>query len=414
MRITVSSFAAVACLLSVPEISPAAELAAVTGKVADASGQPVEHATVMVYEAGVKKGYSEYCPTCWADCGKHASTDAEGNFRIAGLSPDLLFTLLVVRDGYSAEYLKKVDPAQGPAGTAVLKTRAPIEDPAQLVRGLVVDAHGRPLRDAVVEQQGITYRGPGGGTGSRFGPLDWIDQMAVTNEKGEFEMAYGKPAVQMILQVSARGMASKLFTEPTGADRQTLTVTDGATIRGRLVANGRPVGNAEIGLITHERRSGTMYSEIRIGTKEDGTFAITNVPAGRIWLLYPKMESLAARGIGADVVACETKDDGQEVDVGDVRLAPAYTLRGKVVLTDGKPIPPDMHVTLSADRGWDSQMAVIGSDGWFEFHGLPSGVYSLGPAVKGYHAGDSFGVEALVNRDIDGLVIRMSPGSGRP
>jgi len=34
------------------------EHATVTGAVADAAGKPVEHATVMVYQAGVKKGYS--------------------------------------------------------------------------------------------------------------------------------------------------------------------------------------------------------------------------------------------------------------------------------------------------------------------------------------------------------------------
>jgi hypothetical protein len=34
----------------------------------------------LVYEAGVKKGYSVFCPACWTDCGKHVITDAEGTF----------------------------------------------------------------------------------------------------------------------------------------------------------------------------------------------------------------------------------------------------------------------------------------------------------------------------------------------
>jgi hypothetical protein len=82
----------------------------------------------MVYKAGVKKGYSIYCPTCYADCGKHAVTDAGGNFTIGGLSPDLLFTLLVVREGYAATYVSKVDPAKGPAEKAVLKPRPLVPD----------------------------------------------------------------------------------------------------------------------------------------------------------------------------------------------------------------------------------------------------------------------------------------------
>jgi hypothetical protein len=181
------------------------------------------------------------------------STDAQGNFTIGGLSPDLLFTLLVVREGYAVEYISKVDPAKGPAERAVLKPRPPVQDALQVVRGRVVDGHGRPLRDAVVEQQGIKLRFPNGQMGTSFGPRDWIDQMAVTNEKGEFEIAYGKPAAQMILEASARGMAPKLFTLPTGAERQTMTVTDGAIIRGRLVLDGKPVANAQAGSRTPAR-----------------------------------------------------------------------------------------------------------------------------------------------------------------
>src|SRR5437870_2902909 len=48
---------------------------------------------------------------------------------------------------------------------------------------------------------------------------------------------------------------------------------------------------------------------------ECSSFAITNIPPGRIWDVYPKMASLATRGLGADVVICETKDDGQEVQL---------------------------------------------------------------------------------------------------
>jgi hypothetical protein len=162
-------------------------------------------------------------------------------------------------------------------------------------------------------------------------------------------------------------------------------------------------------LATHSRRSGTVYPEVRIGTQEDGTFAITNIPPARIWDVYPKMASLAARGIGADVVICETKDDGQDVRLGDIQLKPTHTLRGKVVLADGKPIAPDMRVTLSAQRAWDSQVTAISPDGRFEFQGLPAGVFDIAPGVKGYRLPEGFSVEALVNRDVDDLVIQLAP-----
>ena len=54
------------------------------GRVSDSAGKPVEHATVMVYHAGVKKGYSTYCPSCYVDCGKRTITDNQGMFILGG------------------------------------------------------------------------------------------------------------------------------------------------------------------------------------------------------------------------------------------------------------------------------------------------------------------------------------------
>jgi hypothetical protein len=125
------------------------------------------------------------------------------------------------------------------------------------------------------------------------------------------------------------------------------------------------------------------------------------------------MESLTAQNIGANAVPVETKDDGQEVSIGDIELKPAYILRGRVVLSDGKPMPPDMHVTISADQAWDSQVVTIDSEGTFEFRGLPAGVFSVDAGLRGYHSPDRV-TEVLVNRNIDNLVLRMLPGTGRP
>jgi hypothetical protein len=157
--------------------------------------------------------------------------------------------------------------------------------------------------------------------------------------------------------------------------------------------------------------SGTVFQEVRIGTKDDGTFTITNIPAGRVWYVYPKMESLAALGLAGDAVPIETKDDGEEVDVGTINLRTAYTLRGKVVPSDGKPIPPDMHVTLSSDAGFDSQIETIAQDGSFEFRGLSKGVYSIAPGVRGYKPKGDFYGEVLINRDGKSIVIPMSPAA---
>lgn len=407
--------AAVLLLVAI-DSAGAADRATANGKVVSADGKPVEDATVLVYEARTRKGYSAYCPTCWVDCGKRTTTNAAGDYSISGLNPDLVFKLLIVRNGYKTAFIDKVDPSRGPASDAVLKSQAVTADPSQAVRGRIVDDHGNPVKDVVVEQQGVTFNGPRG-RGRSFGPddsPDWIQPLAATDERGEFTIAYAKPAVEITLSISPRAMAPKLVTLPTGPDRKTIAVSQGATIRGRLLQpDGTPAGNAEIGVFVHSRLSGTTFQEVNIGTKDDGTFAITNIPAGRIWYVYPKMESLAARGLAGDAVEVETKDDGEDVDIGTIKLRPSYTLRGKVVLSDGKPIPPDMHMTLSSDAAFDSQIVTIASDGSFEFRGLSKGVYSIAPGVRGYNAAGDFYSEVLINHDGQNITVPMNPAAPR-
>src|SRR5689334_14929065 len=86
------------------------ERGALEGKVVDGGGNPVDHAMVLVYQAGPKQGYSAFCPTCYADCGKRTLTDAQGGFHFQALSSDLWFNLLVLREGSVPTLVKKVDP----------------------------------------------------------------------------------------------------------------------------------------------------------------------------------------------------------------------------------------------------------------------------------------------------------------
>jgi len=389
------------------------ERATVSGKIVDLAGKPLENAIVIVHSAGVKKGYSIFCPTCYRDCGKRAVTDANGNYAISGLDPELVFTLVAVKDGYLAAYIWNVDPAAGPAQNAALKPRLSVKDASQIVRGRIVDAQGNAQRGAVVQPDMAVYQRPGG----KFGfsaPNDWINELTVTNDNGEFELAYSTPVLEMTFRVMARGMAPMHFTASTGGERKTMVVVAGATIRGRLVYEGKPVPEAEVGLVPNDSSMGRWYPEVRIGTGEAGSFAITNVPPGRIWLLHPTMESLASRGIGADLVECETKFDSQEVNLGEIRLTRAYSLRGKVVLSDDKPIPPEMHVTIATSRFGDGQVTKLDSHGSFRFDGLPDGIYSVIPAVKGYRLPNDCAivcqsVEIIVNKDVKDFVIKMVP-----
>jgi hypothetical protein len=45
--------------------------------------------------------------------------------------------------------------------------------------------------------------------------------------------------------------------------------------------------------------------------------------------------------------------------------------KGRVVLSDGKPIPDGMKVTISSERAWDTQIAMLPPEGLFEFGSQP-------------------------------------------
>jgi hypothetical protein len=109
--------------------------------------------------------------------------------------------------------------------------------------------------------------------------------------------------------------------------------------------------------------------------------------------------------LAGETVNFETKDDGEEVDLGVIKLQKSFTLRGKVVLPDGAAIPPDMHVTLSS--GFNSQIVILNQDGTFEGKGLLKGVYEVAPGVRGYKTADSFYGEIVVNGDSRNVMIPM-------
>jgi hypothetical protein len=387
-------------------VSMAAERPSISGKVTDAEGKPVEHATVMVYYAGVKQGYSTFCPSCYADCGKRTLTDASGAFTISKLAPDLWFTILVADDGYTPVFVAKIDPALGKTASAVLRTRAKVDDPARVVRGRVVDAHGRPVRDAIVEPRGVGVLRDGKPAGAMFGTIRGLDPLAVTTAQGEFELTYGGPTNKMFFAIEARGMAPKAFLDvATGLERQTFRLGDGATVHGRVVQDGTPVVGAEVGLISQQRPNGAGYDEIRLGTQEDGSFTFTNVPAGEKYYVYPKMESIKQRG-AAHYLEAQTQDDGQNVEVGDIKLQLGYRLRGAITLTDGQPVPagtrvfigPGCAICKAEDGGFgyfslkDSQTVIAGPSGEFEFVGLAEGPYQVVASVKGYMLGEGYSI----------------------
>ena len=403
----------------------------ITGKVVDATGKPIVDATVLVYHAGPTTGYSIFCPSCYADCGKRAGTDANGAFSLHRLSSGLWFKLLVARTGFEPKFIDRVIPSADETVTARLDARPKVIDPKRIFRGRIVDSNGLAERDAVVQLVGAQWDPKAGGA---MGEIPGVDPIAATDERGVFEIdsffvkqegiPWSGAPVKILVSIEARGKAQAFRMILAGLEPQEITVGDGALVRGRLVQDGKPIGGAEIGLIGYPRGGtdvhfeivGSPYEELRIGTKPDGTFEIPNVPVPGNWFVYAKMDSVASRGATGNL-ACATKTNREVVELGDVQLEPAYRLRGRVVLSDSKPIPDGMRVTISSEKAFDTQTATLPSNGAFEFIGLAADSYSIFTSVKGYSPeGDRFAhmPPISIEHDVDNFTVTLLPDGGAP
>jgi hypothetical protein len=349
----------------------------------------------MIYHAGVKVGYSTFCPNCYIDCGKRAITDAKGAFKFEDLASDLWFTLLAARDGYVPEITKSIDPVKVPTVSLKLAAKLPIADFSGTVRGRVVEADGSPIPYAIINPTGlITERG------TYYGTIPGLEPISITNKQGEFEVSYSKPTPKMLLEVEARAFAPRFAVMETGPDRRSVTLNDGAVIVGSLVQNGKPVPNAQIGLIARDRGGfggdlklvGNPYEVVRIGTDANGRFTIPNVPAAVDWYVY-------------------VSKDGEYVKAPDLVIKPGFHVRGTVIASDNKPIADGMRVILSSETVWDSQTVPLASDGHFEFTNLPVGKYTIRASVKGYHetTPQSGPPPFQVDHDIDNLITTIYP-----
>jgi len=394
------SLAALALCVST-QLAFAAGSAAISGKVLDHAGHPVVDATVMVYHAGAATGYSLFCPSCYADCGKRTRTDHNGHFVFHHLREGLWFELLVAKSDYQPKLIAKVNPSAGKPVSTVLELRHKISEPNRIFRGQILDSHGVPQRYAVVGPVGALGHAKYETSYAFHDVLPGLDPIAITDSRGFFEIdsvssgqsksSSALPPLKILISIEARGMAEKFSVVPAGREYHPITVTEGAVVRGRLVESGKPVNNAEIGLFAHPHggwglgleANGNPYDEIKIGTRPDGTFEIDNVPVPGTWYVYAKMESVATHG-ATENVQCTTKHNNEIVNLGDLELKPGYHFRGRVVLSDGRPIPNGMNVTISASETRNAQTVPLPPSGQFEFDGLAAGSYSVWASVKGY------------------------------
>ena len=238
-----------------------------TGVVKDQDGKPLREASVFIYTAGPKEGAGILCPSCYVDCRKRAATDNHGHFKIESLDPALLFRILVVAKGHRPEFVSKVDPAVKPIEVTLKPAKSGLS-PEQQVKGRILDPDGKPISGAVVSIRGVSR-----GESTRFGANEDIDQVAVTDDEGAFlingETSFDAVGVEVEARAYAKGVFQKLAT---GGKVHDLKLTEGGSVKGRLVKDGKPVTGIEIGICGADRNAAIYVGDFTVGTDKEGNF----------------------------------------------------------------------------------------------------------------------------------------------
>ena len=346
----------------------------VNGIVVDASSKALSGATIYVYTASPKVGVSPFCPSCYRDCGKHESVNAEGRFRLKALDPKLRFDLLAVADGYEPSLVHHVDPMGGPV-TIKLTPRS-IADADRLIVGVVVDPHGKPVVGAAVEPNG--YRGQ---RGIGYGNIPGVDKLSFTNAKGEFALRIPAADGKLDVRVTARSLAPHIERMLAPGESRTIPLTEGATITGRVMRGRKPVSGARVGFIQTDRASSGYLGRFEIGTNDDGVFLMTNMGPNQSYAVYTAMESLSGGAAVRKIV--NVAGDKTTTDVGTLAVQPGRRIAGTVVVPEGTSIPPHTQIILSLYVDSDSQRVELRPDGTFSLEGVPPGGAELDVYVPG-------------------------------
>ncbi|HXH41149.1 MAG TPA: hypothetical protein VNN08_21155 [Thermoanaerobaculia bacterium] len=362
---------ALSFLLTITAASASNDL---TGVVVDGSTKALHGASVYVYTAFPKVGVSAFCPSCYRDCGKHVSVNRAGQFRLKALDPALRFDLLAVADGYEPSFVRSIDPMAGPV-TIKLTPRS-IADADRLITGTVVDPHGKPVVGATVVPNG--YR-----LGSRvtYGNTPGVDRLSFTNAKGQFALHIPAADAKLDVLVTARSLAPHIERMLAPGQSRRIPLTEGATITGHVMRDGKPLAGARVGFIQTNRASSDFLGHFEIGTNDDGLFVMTNMGPNLTYTVYTPMEALS-RGVAAPKIV-NVGDDKASTDAGTLVVGPGRRIAGRIVVPERASIPPHTQIMVIADGGADARSVEVQGDGTFSFDGVPKGDAELSMRIPG-------------------------------
>jgi beta-lactamase regulating signal transducer with metallopeptidase domain len=382
-----------------------------TGRVISPEGKSVS-AIAVIWCAERRSNATYTVSTRYPHLPRRAQVDGAGNFKFESLDPRWTYDVYIVSPGCAQQRFLSVDPAAGVFTMTLQPIIVSNCPPDTLMRGRVVDNRGQPVSGALLTVHGATRNN------STTWPAQEIDFAAMSDDAGNFLVQGKTPFDEADGAVSAAGFATSLFEHWNSRETTNeVTLTEGASVRGRLIHDGKPVPNVEFRVDSFGRDTDSDAWAYFAVTDAEGRFLFTHLPHNRQCNLYATMRSLAGRGT-VPTQAVSGFGDRSTNDLGDIKVQPAFKIAGRIQLLGGKPIPANCQIIVGRSADWyeDAMPFPIGDDGSFQFAGVPAGKVTLSLWVPGYlvswndlHLMPGPAVRLTVTGDMTNLVIRMKP-----
>jgi hypothetical protein len=371
----------------------------ISGRVLDArTAKPIREATVRAELSGGGGPRMRFVGP--EGDGHEASSDADGQFQIAGLTTGS-YTVTATHPEWT-EATEKVDLKEG-AATVDLKMTT-----GAAVAGTVIGAGQRPVVGASVA---LTAGGSG-----RMGPFDDSNKSTIADAAGRFRferLTAGRYSLMASLRTQSSSSVEVVVQANDPGRDVTLSLGVGANLKGMVT--GLPE-SLRAGVNVSANGPDEFFTTTRTGA--DGAFEFSGVPAGPINLSARAGDFVnGSRSASAQVVVAE----GQLEAAAEIVFESGFRLDGHVT-RGGKPVS-DAMVNAFPEGGGRNQGASGRTDesGAFALEGLQAGTYNVsampmsgGGAIRktvSVTADTSLDLEAPVGR-LAGTVVEQ--GSGRP
>jgi hypothetical protein len=236
-------------------------------------------------------------------------------------------------------------------------------------RGRLLAHDGSPAAGIVVYVVGLNTRAGNAKIG-RFDPR------VTTDAEGRFTIHSDLPLANLTVAVDAPGHVPNVFFRMRpGPDPIDLKLRHGSTITGRVLRKAMPAAGVVV-----EATAAAKFTlgpqDISATTDADGRFVLEHVPPGVPCAVYTAMQPLAATNEAAIVRTLTSPRDEESLELGELNLHPAHTIRGRVASLAGD-LPPNLHVRIDRHRLRDRQDVPVDVDGRFTFSGVPAEIVSL-------------------------------------